>query len=181
MVLLLLALAPVTLSIQQAWDTLGKFCTVLGALMITAAVHFMGSLYLRYMLYWSFVVAANSKIFPALSFLPPRPPDEDPHGAKLAATEDPLGEATKLVEKLKSHCSHHLLTQLAAFEVYSRRGKLLLALSAVQRGVEIAGSQDPEVAVRLVRLALQGKDGLEETVLQWGRKAWLVDVASGHV
>jgi len=86
---------------------------------------------------------------------PSRPPDEDPHGAKLAATEDPLGEATKLVEKLKSHCSHHLLTQLAAFEVYSRRGKLLLALSAVQRGVEIAGSQDPEVAVRLVRLALQ--------------------------
>ena len=92
--------------------------------------------------------------------------DLDPEGAKLAATEDPLGEATKLVSMLKQHAGGRPGTHLAAFEVkgmlvfefnfelpippflttrplsptlaattltqvYSRKGRLLLALSAV--------------------------------------------------
>ena len=46
-----------------------------------------------------------------------REKDPDPEGAKLAATEDPLGEATKLVVMLKQHADSHLDTHISAFEV----------------------------------------------------------------
>jgi hypothetical protein len=57
---------------------------------------------------------------------------------------------------MRSACPHHLLSQLAAFEVYLRKGRLLLALSAAQRGVALAGAGHPEVAKNIARLALTG-------------------------
>ena len=56
---------------------------------------------------------------------PPSPPcslynrdkDPDPDGVKLAATEDPLGEATRLVVMLKTHAGDRLITHTTAFEV----------------------------------------------------------------
>lgn len=47
--------------------------------------------------------------------------DDDPLGLKLAATEDPLGEATKLVAPLLSACPKSIDAQLAGFEVYLAR------------------------------------------------------------
>jgi hypothetical protein len=49
-------------------------------------------------------------------------------------------------------------TQLWAFEVYMRKGKLLLALSAMQRALAIAGSSDPTAHGLVVRFALQAQD-----------------------
>lgn len=48
--------------------------------------------------------------------------DDDPLGLKLAATEDPLGEATKLLAPLLQVCPKHVDAQLTGFEVYLRRG-----------------------------------------------------------
>ncbi|GBF95135.1 N-alpha-acetyltransferase auxiliary subunit [Raphidocelis subcapitata] len=83
-----------------------------------------------------------------------KPADPDPQGAKLAATEDPLGEATKLVLKLRAHAPGDLRTQLAAFEVYLRKGRPLLALGAARRAAAIAGGDDGDVHRAVVRLAL---------------------------
>ena len=46
-----------------------------------------------------------------------REKDSDPEGKQLAATKDPLGEATKLVQKLKQHAPDRIKTHLLAFEV----------------------------------------------------------------
>jgi peptide alpha-N-acetyltransferase len=53
--------------------------------------------------------------------------DEDPLGLKLAATEDPLGEATKLLAPLLQACPKSIDAQLAGFDVYLGRGKWCLA------------------------------------------------------
>lgn len=83
--------------------------------------------------------------------------DPDPDGAVLLAScaEDPLGAAAKLVAHLKLHRPEAVGTQLAASEVYRRRGRLLLALSAVQRAVQAkdGGAGHPDVHLALVRLA----------------------------
>ncbi|GAX81967.1 hypothetical protein CEUSTIGMA_g9395.t1 [Chlamydomonas eustigma] len=92
----------------------------------------------------------------------PREKDPDPDGLKLAGTEDPLGEAAKLVTMLKQHAGHRLETHTAAFEVYMRKNKLLLALSAVKRASQAAGNANPQVHVMLVRLssAVKAANGL---------------------
>lgn len=49
--------------------------------------------------------------------------DEDPFGLKLAATEDPLGEATKLVAPWIAACPKSIEAQLAGCQVYLARSK----------------------------------------------------------
>lgn len=51
-------------------------------------------------------------------------PDEDPLGLQLAATKDPLGEATKFLVPLLQVCPRNLEAQAAGFDVYMRRGKV---------------------------------------------------------
>lgn len=91
-----------------------------------------------------------------------READPDPEGAKLAATPDPLGEAAKLVAVLREHAADSLQTHTLAFEVYSRKGKWLLALGAVQRAMKLAGASHPDVHRLVVRLCHAG----EEQILQ---------------
>jgi hypothetical protein len=43
--------------------------------------------------------------------------DPDPDGEQLAKTEDPLGEATKLVQRLREHSGDCLRTHELSFEV----------------------------------------------------------------
>lgn len=52
--------------------------------------------------------------------------DEDPNGVKLAATEEPLVEATKFLAHLLQYSPKYIEAQIAGFEVYIRRGKLTL-------------------------------------------------------
>ncbi|KAF5833413.1 NMDA receptor-regulated protein 1-domain-containing protein [Dunaliella salina] len=77
--------------------------------------------------------------------------DPDPDGAKLASTPEPLEEASKLVASLKEHAAGLLETQLLALQVYLRKGKMLLALSAAQRAAANAGPQHPQVHLAIVR------------------------------
>jgi peptide alpha-N-acetyltransferase len=67
------------------------------------------------------------------------------------------GEAAKLVSSLKAHAPGSLDTQLLAAEVYLRRGRLLLALAAVQRAVALAGAAHPAVHLALIKLCSQGE------------------------
>ncbi|KAL3138957.1 hypothetical protein ABBQ32_005768 [Trebouxia sp. C0010 RCD-2024] len=78
--------------------------------------------------------------------------DPDPEGKHLAATKDPLGEATKLVQQLKQYAGDRMQTHLLAFEVYIRKGRLLLSLQAVKRALKLAGPADPGVHRLVVRL-----------------------------
>lgn len=47
--------------------------------------------------------------------------DDDPNGTKLAATMDPLGEATKFLTPLLQYSPRSIDAQIAGFEVYIRR------------------------------------------------------------
>ncbi|XP_057732571.1 N-terminal acetyltransferase A complex auxiliary subunit NAA15 [Arachis stenosperma] len=62
-----------------------------------------------------------------------KPVDPDPHGEKLLQVEDPLSEATKYLKLLQKNSPDSLETHLLAFECYTRRNKILLALQAVKR------------------------------------------------
>ncbi|KAL2207124.1 N-terminal acetyltransferase A, auxiliary subunit [Sarocladium strictum] len=70
----------------------------------------------------------------------PKKKDEDPLGLKLAATEDPLGEATKFLVPLLQAQPKSLDAQLAGFEVYMRRKKYVLALRCLKAAIAL----DPE-------------------------------------
>ncbi|WIA19181.1 hypothetical protein OEZ85_003826 [Tetradesmus obliquus] len=82
-----------------------------------------------------------------------RPPDPDPDGSKLAAAADPLAEATKYVVGLVQAAPQHLESQLAAAEVYGRKGRALLEAAAVKRARDIAGPEHPDVHRAIVRFA----------------------------
>jgi peptide alpha-N-acetyltransferase len=88
---------------------------------------------------------------------PKKPVDADPDGVLLASTKDPLGEATKLLNRLLNAAPDRLETQLMAFEIFSRKKKLLLALRAVKKAAALAsdvgGKENPQVHYALVRLA----------------------------
>ena len=71
--------------------------------------------------------------------------------------DDPIAEATKLVTMLKEHAPQQLSTNIAAFEVYMRKRKWLLALSAVQRALKEAGAESAEVHKMVVRFCHEGK------------------------
>lgn len=47
--------------------------------------------------------------------------DDDPNGTKLAATTDPLGEASKFLAPLLQFSPKNIAAQIAGFEVYIRR------------------------------------------------------------
>lgn len=67
--------------------------------------------------------------------VPGKKKDEDPNGLKLAATEDPLGEATKFLVPLLQFSPKLIDAQIAGFEVYLRRSK-----TRAQNILEVNGS-----------------------------------------
>jgi peptide alpha-N-acetyltransferase len=69
---------------------------------------------------------------------PAKAADPDPDGVALAATADPLGEATRWVASLVAHAGDALETHVLAAEVHCRKGRLLLALRAVLRARALA-------------------------------------------
>ncbi|KAL4424899.1 hypothetical protein ABPG77_002122 [Micractinium sp. CCAP 211/92] len=79
--------------------------------------------------------------------------DTDPDGVQLAATADPLGEAAKLLRRLREHAGDNLGVQQLSFEVYLRQGKLLLAVQAAKKAQQLAGAADPSVHSMAARLA----------------------------
>jgi hypothetical protein len=57
--------------------------------------------------------------------------DDDPDGAKLAATTEPLVDAMKFLMPLLQFSPKNIDAQIAGFEVYTRRGKFNLLYSLV--------------------------------------------------
>ncbi|CAK0738600.1 hypothetical protein CVIRNUC_001066 [Coccomyxa viridis] len=90
--------------------------------------------------------------------------DPDPHGEKLAQVEDPLGEAMKLLQRLREYSGDRLKTHELAFEVYTRRKRWVLALHAVKRATAIAGPGSPEAHCMVLRFchAAQSQQGIKE-------------------
>lgn len=88
-----------------------------------------------------------------------KPADPDPHGALLASTADPLGEAARWLSSLLRHAAGAEETQVAACEVYSRKGRLLLALRAA-RALVAAGGGGREVRLAQVRVAAAAEAAL---------------------
>lgn len=58
--------------------------------------------------------------------------------------------------RLKQHAPGELRTHLAAFEVYVRKGRPLLAAAAAKRAAAAAGAGDGDAHRCIVRLALAG-------------------------
>lgn len=69
-----------------------------------------------------------------------RKEDPDPDGDELLKTETPLVEAERLIEPLLRHAADFEDTHLLAFEVFRRKGKLLLALRACNAAVRCSPS-----------------------------------------
>lgn len=53
----------------------------------------------------------------------PAKKDDDPYGQKLAATTEPLAEATKFLAPILGHSPKNIDGQIAGFEVYIRKGE----------------------------------------------------------
>ena len=86
--------------------------------------------------------------------------DPDPDGVELASVKGPLDEATKFVTVLRSYASEVLDSQELGFEVYFRKGRMLLALSCVQRAIKIAERTHPTVHSMIIRLCKTGTSPL---------------------
>ncbi|KAL0069684.1 hypothetical protein AAF712_003342 [Marasmius tenuissimus] len=93
---------------------------------------------------------------------PPTPKDEDPEGLKLLACEDPLERAAKLLQPLvelnlgfvngkEKEREKAIEVWCVVYDVAVRRGKLLQAITALSRAVQLAGGKDhPDVHYRVV-------------------------------
>ncbi|KAI1304829.1 tetratricopeptide [Xylaria venustula] len=76
--------------------------------------------------------------------------DDDPIGLKLAATEQPLVEATKFLLPILQFSAKNIDGQIAGFEVYIRREKYLLALQCLNAALVIDAT-NPVVHEQAVR------------------------------
>lgn len=85
---------------------------------------------------------------------------------KLARAEDPLDQAIKFLKPLQDLASKNIETHLMAFEIYYRKGKLLLMLQSIKRAhrLEPNNSELHTCIVRFVELVSTKLSSLEEPV-----------------
>ncbi|KAI1370635.1 N-terminal acetyltransferase A, auxiliary subunit [Hypoxylon crocopeplum] len=76
--------------------------------------------------------------------------DDDPNGLKLAATTEPLTEATKFLAPILQFSPKYIDGQIAGFEVFMRREKYLLALRCLNAALAI-DADNPTVHEQVVR------------------------------
>ncbi|XP_034241191.1 N-alpha-acetyltransferase 16, NatA auxiliary subunit [Thrips palmi] len=103
-----------------------------------------------------------------------RPPGEEPDAPqqdelipdKLARVEDPLEQAIKFLKPLQDLASKNIETHLMAFEIYYRKGKLLLMLQSIKRAfnLEPNNCELHTCLVRFVELVSSKLDTLEAPV-----------------
>ncbi|KAF9435768.1 N-alpha-acetyltransferase 16, NatA auxiliary subunit [Entomortierella beljakovae] len=100
--------------------------------------------------------------------------DEDPDGLKYTKTEDPIGDALKLLKPLQELAADRIETQLMNFEIYIRKNKLLLALKALIKSHKI-DSNNATLHEQLVRFALavqKAGDSIKPAVKTVIEKHW---------
>lgn len=75
---------------------------------------------------------------------------QDPLGKKLVATEQPLAEADKLAQMLKTHAPQDMRSHVASFDVAERLDKPHLALKAAKQAVALneASADSHQLRVR---------------------------------
>lgn len=85
---------------------------------------------------------------------------------KLARAEDPLDQAIKFLKPLQDLASKNIETHLMAFEIYYRKGKLLLMLQSIKRAYRLEpGNSDLHTClVRFVELVSAKLDTLDAPV-----------------
>ncbi|KAK3991022.1 N-alpha-acetyltransferase 15, NatA auxiliary subunit [Cladorrhinum sp. PSN332] len=96
----------------------------------------------------------------------PKKKDDDPNGVKLAATQDPLGDAMKFLGPLLQFSPKNIEGQIAGFEVYARRSKYLLALRCLKAALAL-NKEHPKVleqASRFHKLISDSLDSLSPKV-----------------
>ncbi|CAH1778361.1 unnamed protein product [Owenia fusiformis] len=103
------------------------------------------------------------------------PKEEELIPASLQKPEDPLGEAIKFLRPLQQLAREDMTTHILAYEIYSRKGKILLMFQAIKRGHAI-DSNDPRLHVCSVRFLqkVQASGELADavkTVLEEGIKS----------
>ncbi|KAI2610518.1 N-terminal acetyltransferase A, auxiliary subunit [Hypoxylon sp. NC1633] len=76
--------------------------------------------------------------------------DDDPNGLKLAATTEPLAEATKFLAPILQYSPKHIDGHIAGFEVFIRREKYLLALRCLNAALAL-DAENPTVHEQVVR------------------------------
>ncbi|KAI2780588.1 N-terminal acetyltransferase A, auxiliary subunit [Daldinia loculata] len=76
--------------------------------------------------------------------------DDDPNGLKLAATTEPLAEATKFLAPILQFSPKYIDGQIAGFEVFVRREKYLLALRCLNAALAL-DADHPTVHEQVVR------------------------------
>ncbi|KAH8650002.1 tetratricopeptide [Xylariales sp. PMI_506] len=79
----------------------------------------------------------------------PKKKDDDPNGLKLAATTEPLVDATKFLNHLLQYSPKSIDAQLAGFDVYVRREKYVLALRCLNAALAL-DPEHPQVHEQLV-------------------------------
>ncbi|GAB6026014.1 N-alpha-acetyltransferase 15, NatA auxiliary subunit [Chamberlinius hualienensis] len=84
------------------------------------------------------------------------PKEEELIPEKLAKVPDPLNNAVKFLKPLQTLAAARIETHLMAFEIYVRKGKLLLMLQSVKRAFALAPDH-PGVHAVLVRFYLEVK------------------------
>lgn len=84
------------------------------------------------------------------------PKEEELVPEKLARTEEPLEKAIKFLKPLQTLVPEKVETHTLAYEIYSRKGKLLLMLQSIKRGIA-ADPNDPELHTCLVDFQLHVK------------------------
>ncbi|KAJ2964315.1 hypothetical protein NQZ79_g861 [Umbelopsis isabellina] len=85
-----------------------------------------------------------------------KPSDEDPDGEKYLKAQDPLASALEWVHPLEQLAPQVIDTHLLGFEVYLRKGSLLLALKALVNSHKIDKS-NAQVANNVTRFKEAGK------------------------
>lgn len=84
-----------------------------------------------------------------------KPTDEDPDGEKYLKTSDPLASALEWVRPLEQIAPNNISTHLLGFEVYLRKGSLLLTLKALLKSHAI-DKNNSQVAANIARLKEAG-------------------------
>ncbi|RKF57454.1 N-terminal acetyltransferase A complex subunit nat1 [Erysiphe neolycopersici] len=79
--------------------------------------------------------------------------DDDPDGTKLAATTEPLNDAMKFLSPLLQLREKSIDVQIAAFEIYIRKKKYILALKCLLKGISLDDNH-PKIHEQIVRLKL---------------------------
>lgn len=84
------------------------------------------------------------------------PKEEELVPDKLARTDEPLEQAVKFLRPLQVLAPENVETHTMAYDIYSRKGKLLLMLQSIKRGIKACRS-DPKLYTCLVHFQLYVK------------------------